>query len=181
MFGLNDEIYYEAVAAEIQRKELKPGLWTKAVAESAGSNDRARSIYIKLRANQLRQADVKLRAQRLQRKARDVLKGFFRTAPLYATSFLLGLAALGLWRGALSLYRSHNDPTVGVMISIALAIVAGWGSIECFKKARRLSSRHIQPDQADPLVYLHRARLRWEMQRHGSRTRLRILSLFART
>lgn len=51
--SLDDQQYYDTVAQELQNKELKPGLWTRAIAEAGGENDQAKAIYIKLRVAQL--------------------------------------------------------------------------------------------------------------------------------
>ncbi len=142
---MKDEAYYEAVAIEIQRKELKPGLWTKAVAKSGGSNDRARSLYLKLRAAQLRQADNRLRTQRIQRKTADVALAFLRTGPWYVASVALGFLALRWGVGGLSLFTQRSDPTVAVML--ILGVAAGWGSCKCFLKARLKSPRRGEPDR----------------------------------
>ena len=50
---MNEEVAYEQVAAELLEGHLKPGLWTKAIADSAGNEPLAKSLYIKSRAEQL--------------------------------------------------------------------------------------------------------------------------------
>lgn len=50
---MNEEPFYDAVAAEIQQGQLKPGLWTKAFADANGDQTKARVIYIRERVTQL--------------------------------------------------------------------------------------------------------------------------------
>ncbi len=45
--------YYEVVAEELQRRFIRPGLWTEAVAETGGEGDAARAFYIRLRVAEL--------------------------------------------------------------------------------------------------------------------------------
>lgn len=46
---LTEEMIYEQVSEELKNGIRREGLWTKAVAESNGNDDVAKSIYIKLR------------------------------------------------------------------------------------------------------------------------------------
>lgn len=48
------ESIYEAVVAELAKRDIKPGLWAKAFAESQGDKDKAKATYIRLRVAQLR-------------------------------------------------------------------------------------------------------------------------------
>jgi hypothetical protein len=52
-----DQHYYEIVAEELQRRFLRPGLWTRAVAESGGEGDAARALYIRLRVLEIVQIE----------------------------------------------------------------------------------------------------------------------------
>ena len=52
---MNEDPFYDAVAAEIQQGHLKHGLWTKAFAEANGDQTNARVIYIRERVTQLQQ------------------------------------------------------------------------------------------------------------------------------
>lgn len=49
-----DDKFYEEVARELQEKPMATGLWTKAFAEKAGDDAKARALYINLRVGQLR-------------------------------------------------------------------------------------------------------------------------------
>ena len=48
-----EEALYEQVANEIQAGDIKQGLWLKANVEADGSEQKAKSIYAKLRVSQL--------------------------------------------------------------------------------------------------------------------------------
>ena len=50
---IDDEPFYEEVAREFESDSMKPGLWTKALAEADGDQERVKSIYIRLRVAQL--------------------------------------------------------------------------------------------------------------------------------
>lgn len=51
---LFEEQLYEQVSHEIQRGELKPGLWAKALAKSSGNNEAAKSHYIEFRVQAIK-------------------------------------------------------------------------------------------------------------------------------
>ena len=65
---IDDEPFYEEVAKEFETDSMKPGLWTKALAEADGEQDRVKPIYIRLRVAQLLAAkEAELRSlQRLE-------------------------------------------------------------------------------------------------------------------
>lgn len=48
-----DQRYYDTVAEELRRSFLRPGLWTRAVAETGGEGDAARALYVRLRVAEL--------------------------------------------------------------------------------------------------------------------------------
>jgi hypothetical protein len=50
---IDDEPFYEEVAKEFETDSMKPGLWTKALAEADGEQERVKPIYIRLRVAQL--------------------------------------------------------------------------------------------------------------------------------
>jgi hypothetical protein len=66
------DAHYDQVARELQAKELIPGLWTRAYSEVGGQADSARALYIKLRVEQLVQAD-KEQSQR-EKQASQAMK-----------------------------------------------------------------------------------------------------------
>jgi hypothetical protein len=51
---LIEERLYEQVAEEITTGKLRTGLWTKALANAEGNNEKAEGIYIKLRIQSLK-------------------------------------------------------------------------------------------------------------------------------
>jgi uncharacterized membrane protein YdbT with pleckstrin-like domain len=147
---MNDEAFYEAVASEIQRKELKPGLWVKAVAESGGNNDEARSIYIKLRVNQLRDDDKVARARERATRAQEAQSEQRRrheetlidrqTGLLQVCYVVLGLFlalfAFGFLVVGFPLFSGSRSQIPTALLMIALSVLTAWGSVMCFKKAR---------------------------------------------
>ena len=46
---------YHLISIEIQEGRVEKGLWTKAIADAAGENDKVESIYINLRYEDLKQ------------------------------------------------------------------------------------------------------------------------------
>ena len=55
---MKDQRYYEIVAEELQHKFLRPGLWTRAVAEAGREGDAAaRSLYIRFRVAEIKQEE----------------------------------------------------------------------------------------------------------------------------
>lgn len=63
---MDDEVFYEIAADEIEAGELRRGLWLKCLAESDGNDQKARAAYIRIRVEELRGEE----AER-QRKARS--------------------------------------------------------------------------------------------------------------
>jgi hypothetical protein len=52
--NLKEEQIYELVAFEVSNKDIKSGLWAKAYELAYGDEARAKAVYIKLRAEQIR-------------------------------------------------------------------------------------------------------------------------------
>ncbi len=50
---VNDDVFYDEVAKEMETNNLLPGVWTRAFAEADGDENRAKAIYIKRRVAQL--------------------------------------------------------------------------------------------------------------------------------
>ena len=48
-----DEAAYEVIAFELASNEVKPGLWTKALADASWDETLAKSLYVKMRHQQL--------------------------------------------------------------------------------------------------------------------------------
>ena len=55
----NDEKYYEIVAKEIRENRINDAIWTKAIAESGGEENKTKAVYIQLRVKQLMRNDIK--------------------------------------------------------------------------------------------------------------------------
>ncbi|MEO8206594.1 MAG: hypothetical protein ABI615_10475 [Chthoniobacterales bacterium] len=62
----DDDHYYEAVAAELQSQQMKPGLWARAYSQTQGDEAQTLAVYIQLRVHQLIEDDK--RAAVLQRR-----------------------------------------------------------------------------------------------------------------
>ena len=139
---MNEEAAYEQVAAELLEGHLKPGLWTKAIADSAGNEALAKSLYIKSRAVQLmaefqaeqaRAAGV-LRAEQLRlvrertcataKRATGTI-GKLLLALIGLGSVLLGIAAVA------SLIQSPKGADAGTAVIAAFFVVL---ALVCFKK-----------------------------------------------
>jgi len=55
----NDEKYYEIVAREIRENRINDAIWTKAIAESGGEENKTKAVYIQLRVKQLMRDEIK--------------------------------------------------------------------------------------------------------------------------
>jgi len=61
---MNDQVFYDQVAVELQDNIIDQGLWTRAYAKGGGIESKAKSLYIELRVEQLtREAEPARRAQ----------------------------------------------------------------------------------------------------------------------
>ena len=49
--------YFDIVGAELKQEDIKPGLWARSIAESGSDDSRAKAIYIRHRAEELRESD----------------------------------------------------------------------------------------------------------------------------
>ncbi len=56
-FSEIDQRFYDLVAGELAQKNLKPGLWARALAESGADDARAKAFYIRLRVAELQRDD----------------------------------------------------------------------------------------------------------------------------
>jgi hypothetical protein len=56
-FSGADQHYYDVVAEELARKDVKPGLWARALAESGADDARAQAFYIRLRVAELQREE----------------------------------------------------------------------------------------------------------------------------
>jgi signal transduction histidine kinase len=63
--------YYDAVAEELQNKQLAPGVWARALTETDGDEVRARARYIKLRVQQIAEEEKAKATQEWQQRAKE--------------------------------------------------------------------------------------------------------------
>jgi hypothetical protein len=69
-----DEIVYSIVVDEIQRKEISKGLWAKAFSKSEGNEQKAKAIYIQLRADVIKAELPELIARAKHKEKFEVLE-----------------------------------------------------------------------------------------------------------
>src|ERR1017187_5135899 len=108
---MKDQDFFDLVARELQDRAIKPGLWARAIAESGQDDGRARSAYIKLRVQGLKDeaASAEIRNRPSQKPRRTAQNSnLFRTlvgVVFKPASLLIGpkvFAIAGLtWRAAL--------------------------------------------------------------------------------
>ena len=53
-----DQRFYDQVAAEMSANQVRPGLWTRALAESGGEDSRCKALYIRLRVEELQRGGI---------------------------------------------------------------------------------------------------------------------------
>ena len=53
-----DQRLYDQVAAEMGANQVRPGLWTRALAESGGEDSRCKALYIRLRVEELQRGGI---------------------------------------------------------------------------------------------------------------------------
>lgn len=139
----NNQRHYETVAAEIQRKVLRPGLWTRAFAETGGDDAKAKALYIRLRVAELEEEERILERQEAERrKSKEVeerrVRDEERTAlnevrSAQLSKFLMqvtvGFVLVGILSGALvawGRFLEHGDGLSGaVVLSLMAAVVGG--------------------------------------------------------
>jgi len=68
---MTEEEAYAQVASELANRDLRAGLWTKAMADSLGNENVAKSLYLKFRAEQILAESRVSEAQQRKEKARD--------------------------------------------------------------------------------------------------------------
>ena len=74
---MSNQRYYEAVAEELQRRFIRPGLWARAVAETGGEGDAARALYIRFRVSELEEEERSERARaaaEMERRASEAAR-----------------------------------------------------------------------------------------------------------
>ena len=126
MFGsittMNDEVFYNQVAEEIQAKKMMPGLWTKAFAKAGGDADSARAIYIKLRVAQLAQVS-----------RRSIFKNYGIAVRNYVYGvlflFCMAIAAVSAFATLIFFFSNDSDRISRISGSIACSLSTLLGAI----------------------------------------------------
>lgn len=145
---MNDDVYYDQVAQELQAKTMVPGVWAKAFAEANGQIDRARALYIKHRVVQLaHEANEKLRSE--QRAAHEATKqravSQFRRSAYKILSFVFGLLSfvggLGFAASCFALSLppppEHGPAIVVAVFFLIVALLFGFYTYKLRKAAKR--------------------------------------------
>lgn len=72
---LQDEQLYEVVGSELEEGVRKNGLWTKAISQSGGDENKAQAIYIKLRVQSLKdEAELERQAEEVMRQNQEQIR-----------------------------------------------------------------------------------------------------------
>ena len=116
---MDDEPFYEQVAAEIAAGQLKPGLWAKAFSEAGGNETAAKAIYIRLRANQLlTDARQTVAAVRREERAATWPERRARLGRRIIGGVLLSLAALF----SLAIFAGGDSARGGIILALFFGI-----------------------------------------------------------
>jgi hypothetical protein len=142
---MNENVFYDIVAQELQAQTMLPGLWTRAFSEAGGQLDRARALYIKHRVAQLAQeASEKLQQKRRAEAeaARRRAAAGFRRLIFGVLAALLGLIAFGCFMGVLMPFvdtpRQPLGDQVGAIVGCIIATaVFGLLTYVCAKAASK--------------------------------------------
>ena len=144
---MTEDDAYSQVAAELTARDLKPGLWAKALADALGNENLAKSIYIKARAEQLlaecraeqlKQSEVE-RAARVAAAKKSTIS-FAREAGFWLGIIVCALLSLVAAMAAEALFIEPGKQGVGqiveaavcLVVSVAFAVVA----MDCYKRLR---------------------------------------------
>jgi len=165
---LAEEQVYEMVLAELEDGQQRPGIWAKALADSDGSGDRARSLYIKYRAQSMidemsleeeerdriaqHQKKVEAESTRIaavaMQKRENELRAkkttnFFKSIFLWFCAAIGGLCTLILCMALLGFALPSEAPRVSfvtIVIFFGLTVLLGWLTIAAWRKARDVDS-----------------------------------------
>lgn len=89
---MDDEVFYEAVANELEQGNLHKGLWTKALTLAAGSEVAARPLYVAMRVEQLKREDAEeVRKAREQAQHRVAVGCLVVLLVIFAAIVLVGI------------------------------------------------------------------------------------------
>ena len=144
---MTEEEAYAQVAAELTERDLKPGLWAKALAESVGNESVAKSLYLKFRAEQVlseceaakeRRESEEFQARMIAVKSRTVFAA--RRFSLATFVIIFGLLTVACGLGALIIFSSKTADVVErwttSLIMLAFAFMFGLATAACVKGLR---------------------------------------------
>ena len=143
--------FYDEVARELEAKSLRPGLWTRAVAETGDEGSAAKALYIRLRVSELVQqeqtdrASLQAEARRKvdeQRRAENAAKPWYVVVVLLF-GILCGLLTVGGFLGIIGLlidiFSEAPDSDLGGDLAggffcVLVAVFFGWATYRSFKQ-----------------------------------------------
>jgi hypothetical protein len=143
---MNEEQAYCQVAAEVSRGDLKAGLWAKALAESVGNENVAKSLYLKFRAQQLlseqRTVEKRKAKQEFQASialAKDRTVSALRRGLLLLLAVVFGFLSLLFGLGTLGVLADTDNRVTGSQAAVCLvfAVVFGFIAVACGRGMRR--------------------------------------------
>lgn len=132
-----EEALYAQVAAEVAAGVKRDGLWAKAIAESGGSADAARALYLRFRVQslldeeQLRQTAAAVQQDKAAKAARHVEEQKRKAGVLRLLAW--GLAIFG---GLMVLAGLAELPRTGAAVLPGILIGAGlsWWALSAIKR-----------------------------------------------
>jgi hypothetical protein len=86
----SDQKYFDQVAEELAARNLNPGIWARALAESGGDEARARAAYIRLRAQELKGKDAESK-----KGERSILEDILLAFLVIMAGIMLGVYLVG--------------------------------------------------------------------------------------
>jgi hypothetical protein len=150
--------FYEEVARELETKSLRPGLWTRAVAETGDEGSAAKALYIRLRVSELvqqeqidrvgSQAEARRKAEEQRRTAKTAKPPmpWYVGVGICLFCIVCGLLTVILFSGLIAVLidmfseAQGSDLTgdlVGGLILLALTYFFGWATYRSFKEIRQ--------------------------------------------
>jgi hypothetical protein len=155
----NDK-YYDEVARELETKSLRPGLWTRAVAETGDEGSAAKALYIRLRVSELvkqEQTDRASSQAEARRKADEQRRAAKAAKPPILWYVGAGIVLFGVFCGLLTIFFSFGliaglidmfskaqssgltDDLAGELALLlvfcgGLAVFFGWATYRSFKE-----------------------------------------------
>jgi hypothetical protein len=149
-----DDKFYEEVARELETKSLRPGLWTRAVAETGDEGSAAKALYIRLRVSELvqqeqtdranSQAEARRKAEEKKRAAEAAMPPmpwYVRAANLLFGCFcgiivvILSVGSVAMLVGMFSEAQGSDlaGDLVGGLVLLGLAYFFGWATYKSYK------------------------------------------------